>query len=166
MLERLRRRNGPETRQRILACVAATPSIHMNDAANQLGLAWNTVGHHARILERKGHLIKRKVGNKTQLYPVGMPPAIQNILRALRDPDCARILKEIHGALPEARGTYELSDTTGLSLKVTLKHINQLVEDELVVKIGASRPRYQSNLTPAMAVQYLGAGKAGHEDVA
>jgi predicted transcriptional regulator len=153
----LKPHDGPLMRQRILACVAETPSIHMNDAANQLGVAWNTLGHHVRRLEARGELVTRRVANRTELYPAGLPPVIRRLISALRDPDCRHVLQEIHDAHPDARGVYEMSAKLVLSRKVVLRHVTRLLEEELIVKVGrTSRPRYRSGLTPALAVQFLG----------
>ncbi len=154
MLKKLR--DGPAMRNRILACIAESPGIHMNDAANQLDVAWNTLGHHVRRMETKTQLITRKVANRTELYPAGMSQVVQALVSVLRDPKCTRVLKEIHEAHPDVRGVYEMRDKLGMSLKVTLKHVNRLLDDELVVKIGTSRPRYKSNVPRELASKYLG----------
>jgi predicted ArsR family transcriptional regulator len=139
-------RDGPRMRARIQAEVAATPGVSLNELAARLGVYWNTVHHHVKVLCRKGLLHVEDRGWRHELYPMATPPEHRAWLRALHDKDSSQVL----AALLEEPGigVYQLSDDLGLSRKVIRAHLARLMEDGLVDKVGHTRPRYRPREPP------------------
>jgi DNA-binding transcriptional ArsR family regulator len=134
-------RDGDQTRRRILAAIAQRPSLNKSELCEAVGLAWNTVGHHLRILSKRGLVKVAYRGWDHGVFAATVPVSHRGWLRALHDPDCARVLRELLRDNP--LGVYELSNRLGHSHKVIRRHLNRLIDDGVAERLGEARPRYR-----------------------
>jgi DNA-binding transcriptional ArsR family regulator len=149
-------RDGPKMRARIQAEVAARPGISMNELSSRLGVYWNTVHHHVKVLQGKKVLHVEDRGWRHELYPVATPPAHRAWLRALHDEDASQVLAAL--LAEPGIGVYQLSDDLGLSRKVVRTQLSRLMQDGLVDKMGHARPRYKPREPPNAMGPVLGPG--------
>ncbi len=56
-------------REMILTKVTQEPGIHANALRADLGFTWVNAMHHIRSLQRGGHLVVKRVGGRTALFP-------------------------------------------------------------------------------------------------
>lgn len=140
-------RNGEATRRRIMAAIAQNPSLNKSELCEVVGLAWNTVGYHLRVLAQRGAVRVDDRGWDHGVFVATVPAGHRGWLRALHDENCSRILGELLREPP--LGVYELSNRLGYSRKVIRRHLNRLIDDGVAEKLGESRPRYRLLAPPS-----------------
>jgi len=121
--------------------------LNKSELCKMVGLAWNTVGHHLRILAKRGSIGVEDRGWDHGVFVAAVPPSHKGWLRALHDEDSASVLLELLRDPP--LGVYDLSHRLGHSHKVIRRRINRLVDDGVVEKHGDARPRYRPATPPS-----------------
>ena len=140
-------RDGESTRARLLAAIGARPGSNKKELAQALGIGWNTVRHHVRILERRRQVVVETRGWDHEVYLALVPPEHRAWLRALNDPGSGGIIRTL-GAHGDSR-LGALSASVGLSPKVVRRSLLRLLADGLVERVPApGRPRYRSRGPP------------------
>lgn len=133
-------RDGERRRRAVLEAIATTPGITKKRLGEALGVQWNTIYHHVRVLERAGLVVVDDRGWSHELFPVSTPAAHRRWLRALADERTGRVLESV--VAQPGVGVYALSDDLGLSRKAIRTQLSRLIDDGLVRRVGSARPRY------------------------
>jgi DNA-binding MarR family transcriptional regulator len=85
------------TRRAILEAAAVDPGVTMRALQARLGIAWGTLVHHVRVLERHGQLVSVREGQRRHLYVARSPEARQRSgLAVLRSPAAHRVARAVH----------------------------------------------------------------------
>jgi DNA-binding transcriptional ArsR family regulator len=105
-------RDGPRTRMRIMEAIRARPGITPTEVCRDLDLAWTTVHHHVRVLERTGAVLCQDRGRHLHL-------------KAVADDTEAQILERLNST-PSIQG---LSRDLGLSRKVVRRYLERMMND-------------------------------------
>lgn len=143
---------GAQARRRLLELAGQRPGITMSQAAHQMGLSWNAVAHHARVLQRIQALRLVKSNRRICLYVAGAVPRTATE-EALENPVRGRLVRALV-ASPEGLTRKELHGILAETPKRTRNHaLRQMVEHRLVRAVvgpdGAER--YQLSTVPVPA---------------
>lgn len=134
-------RDGPGTRAKILAAIERDPGIHVSDLSDELDLAWTTVSHHIRVLQKSGEIEVAKEQRERRLFAKDLSPSQRAWLAALRDDDTAKVLKALLDA--PNQGVADLGDELGVSHKVIRRHVSKLRTTGLAEKKGLLKPVFK-----------------------
>lgn len=137
---RLADRNGPATRRAILGRLRDDPGLTKSQVCRSLGLAWGTVSHHVRILEREQALVRRTVLGFSRLYAAGSRGPEASLLPLLRETIVPRLLQRI-GSNPGV-GIQALSREMALGRKVVRRKLEAMVELGLLERSPDYRPKF------------------------
>lgn len=141
MLLFVQRRDGKESRDRVLAIVQAEPGIHISELGRRLGLPWGTTRYHLAILQRRGAVEVEKGGRERRAFPSGIPPMQRAWLAALRGPNAVDVLRLL---LDDPRQSVpRLSRRLGSSEKVVRRQIANLAQAGLLHRYGQVRALYE-----------------------
>lgn len=127
-------------RDELLALVVQRPGITKKQAAEALAVAWNTVQHHAKNLERDGLILVIRLKWSHELYPSRTPRALRHWAKATNDVTLSRMLVAIS---TEAKGLTRISNELALTKRVLRRRMSWLEEQRIVEKYGRRRPRYK-----------------------
>ncbi|HET6399528.1 MAG TPA: winged helix-turn-helix transcriptional regulator [Candidatus Thermoplasmatota archaeon] len=132
------RPTGDRHRRLLIGLVGANPGIHVRRAALMLGLNWNACWHHARRLEREGHLVVRRNQGRLCLFERKSGATAPKLARLLvLEPRNSALVTQIL----ERPGTNQRTLARSLDLAASVVHrrIVQLEAAGLVQR--AQRPR-------------------------
>lgn len=143
------RRDGQDSRDRILAAVRAEPGIHVSELGRRLRLPWGTTRYHLAILQRRGAVELEKGGRERRAYPMGIPALQRTWLAALRGASAMDVLRLL---LEDPRQSVPLlSRRMGASEKVVRRQVANLAHAGLLQRHGQMRAVYE--LDPEAAPQ-------------
>lgn len=141
MLFLVARRDGSDSRTRILDTVKEDPGIHVSMLAQRIGLSWHTTMYHLRLLERRRLVQVDKGDRERRAFPTGVPAAHRAWLAALRVGEAAEVLRLLQ---QDPRQTIPgLSRRMGYSEKVVRRQMANLSQAGLVHRRGQLRPVYE-----------------------
>ena len=120
------------TRRRIVDSVAARPGQTLQALRDNLGVAWGTMVHHVRILERHGQIVSVRQGPRRLLYVASTPEGrARGDLALLRTPMAHGIARSVQ-ASPGIRQV-EVARLLGVRAPAASKHLSRLASAGLVV---------------------------------
>lgn len=137
------RKDGPASRQRILAEVAADPGIHVSELGERTGLSWHTIAYHLQILRRTHAVLVEKGRRERRVFPTEMPPGHRAWLAALRGDRAHEVLRLLLD--DPQQGITSLSRRMGFSEKIVRCQVARLAEAGLVARRGHVAPVYEIN---------------------
>lgn len=133
-------RNGPETRREILNLLRSEPGLTKSQVCRRLNLAWGTVSHHTRVLEREGLLVRRRVFGFNRYYTGETRGPELQLMPLLRESLVPYLLQRVE-ANPGI-GIQALSRELGLGRKVVRRQLESMVEAGLLERSEDYRPKF------------------------
>lgn len=133
-------RNGPETRREILNLLRSEPGLTKSQVCRRLNLAWGTVSHHTRVLERDGALARRRILGFNRYYTSDARGPELQLMPLLRESLVPYLLQRVE-ATPGI-GIQKLSRELGLGRKVIRRQLESMVEAGLVERSSDYRPKF------------------------
>lgn len=133
-------RNGPETRREILNLLTHEQGLTKSQICQRLDLAWGTVSHHVRVLEREKALVRRRFLGFNRLYTAEARSPEVSLMPLLRDSLVPHILERIQAS--PGIGIQALSRELALGRKVVRRQLQALVENGLLERTDDYRPRF------------------------
>lgn len=133
-------RNGPETRKEILNLLRIDQGLTKTQICRRLNLAWGTVSHHTRVLERERSLVRRRVFGFARLYTMearGPEFILMPLLRESLIPHLLHIIETQPGI-----GIQALSREFGLGRKVVRRQLEAMVQAGLLERTDDYRPKF------------------------
>ncbi len=120
-------------RQRILAVVRHNPGIHVGHVARLVGMAWNTVDHHIRRMERAGVVACVKVQGRIALFDATQGRVPNKRAQALLKDARNRVML---GCIVASPGSTQrgLADATGLAASVVHRRLASMEDAGLVYR--------------------------------
>ncbi len=152
-----------ETRRLLLDLIAAKPGIHKSQLVREVGLAWGTVGHHLRMLQRMNlvrgfrmngrlHLATGEFADDNPDWTTLLAPGVQRILNVLKS--------------GQAMAPAEVQRRTGLPEKRVRRVLGQLVNRGVVRRDDGYHPRYWRPRQKAEAPSAAGRRESWRPDAA
>lgn len=141
------------TRRAVLEAAAADPGVTMRTLQARLGVAWGTLVHHVRVLERHGQLVSVREGSRRHLFVARSAEARHRSgLAILASAVAHRVAQEVN----ESPGLLqvELCRRIGLRAPAASKQLSRLTRAGLVeVKRSGGVCRYAPSALLANALE-------------
>lgn len=133
-------RNGPETRKEILNLLGHEPGLTKSQICKRLGLAWGTVSHHTRVLEREALLQRKRLLGFNRLYGREARGLEASLMPLLRESLVPHLLERVAGS--PGIGIQALAKELNLGRKIVRRQLEALVETGLMERSEDYRPKF------------------------
>lgn len=138
---------GNKAREAIREAIRLNPGLSRSEIIRLTGLSWGVVAHHVRAMESRNEVKVIHIGRRPYFHLEEGEMSLFPVLRLLRTEALAmEILRVLNrnGAF----SVQELSDRLTISAKTVRRHLDHMVEADLVRKTNTMRTRFELTHVP------------------
>lgn len=144
--------SGDETRDRLVRIIQGQPGISKSRLKREAGLAWGTISHHLRILQRAGQIDLFHMGRSARIVPRKFARDLER-QTAVMAPLARDILRGIANLGP--KGPAALARETGSTARRVQGQLDYLVEAGLIERDESYHARYGLSASGQSTVQRM-----------
>ena len=134
-------RNGPATRQEILNTIRHRQGLTKSQLCREVNLAWSTLSHHLRVLEREGKLVRKRVFGWRRIYTVEAEGPELSLIPLLRESSIVpRIVAVVKGN--PGMGIQAISRQLSIGRKTAKRHLDGLVAAQVLSRSDDYHPKF------------------------